>query len=110
MKLSGPMVSALALAFAAFAGVAYADDPVKAGANYNKPGRQIDDNIVTSRTRFDRPGREIEEGIVTSGKRFDKPGRELDDDVKTRKSFDRPGRAISDSEAKKAIRKKIVDE
>jgi len=92
MKISGPMVSALALAFAAFAGVAYADDPVKAGANYNKPGRQIDENIVTSRSRFD------------------KPGREFDDDVKTRKSFDRPGRTISDGKAKKTIRKKMVDE
>lgn len=90
MKTSGPMISALAVAFAAFAGVAYAEDPVKAGANYDKPGRQIDENSVTSRTRFR------------------KPGREFNDDAKTRTNFDRPGSTVSDGKAKKLIRKRMV--
>jgi hypothetical protein len=83
------MLTALAVAFAAFAGAAFAQDTVKAGENYNKPGRQIDDNILTSGKGFEKSEREIDDGTMPKGKRADALGRDFD--VDAQKPGKRPG-------------------
>lgn len=106
MKTTRSMLTALAIAFAAFAGASFADDAVKAGENFNKPGRQIDDNILTSGEGFHRSEREIDDGTMPKGKRSDALGRDFDQDaVKAGKR--RPG--APDSEVRK-IRKNPLDD
>jgi hypothetical protein len=108
MKKSAHIVSALAIAFAAFAGVAYAQDPVKTGTNYNKPGRQIDDNILTSGKGFEKSEREIDDGTMAIGKRASPLGRDFDQDAaKPGKRLNRPGNATPEV---RKIRKNPLDD
>jgi hypothetical protein len=110
MKTSA-ILSAIAVAVAAFAGVAYADEPVKAGANYNKASREIDDNILTSGKGFEKGEREIDDGTLPSGRRVNQPGRDFDQDaLRAARDFDQPGRPVSHAKAKKKIRKKPLED
>src|SRR5689334_24865805 len=108
MKTSGSIMTALAVAFAAFAGAAFAQDPVKVNENYNKPGRQIDDNILTSGKGFEKSEREIDDGTIPRGKNADAVGRDFDQDAaKPGKRLSRPGNA--EPEVRK-IRKNPLDD
>jgi len=97
------MLSAIAVAVAAFAGVAYAVEPLDDGANYNKPGRQIDDNILTSRQAYERASREIDDTIV-SGRRINPQERDIDDGML------KQSHVVHHEKAKKKIRKKPLEE
>ena len=102
MKTSALLVSALAIAFAAFAGVAYAQDPAKGETNYNR--RQVDDNILTSSKGFAKAEREIDDTLPSG-----KPPRDFDEDaMKPGKKLNKSGRAVNSDRVK--IRKKPLDE
>lgn len=110
MKTSA-VLSAIAVGVAAFTGVTYADEPVKAGANYNKAGRDIDYNILTSGKGFEKAEREIDDGTTPSGKRLNQASRDFDHDaLRAARDFDKPGRAVSHEKAKKKIRKKPLED
>ena len=105
------ILSAIAVAVAAFAGVAYADEAVKAGANYNKAGREIDHNILTSGKGFEKAEREIDDGTLPSGKRLNHATRDFDQDaLRAARDFDKPGRSVSREKAKKKIHKKPLED
>ena len=102
MKTSGLLVSALAIAFAAFTGVAYAQNAVKGEANYNK--RQIDDNILTSSKGFAKAERDIDDTLPSG-----KPPRDFDEDaVKPGKKLNKSGGVVNSDKVK--IRRKPLDE
>jgi hypothetical protein len=108
MKTTTRLISAFALAACAFAGVTYAQEPVRSGANFNKPGRQVDDNILTSGQGFAKASREIDDVRPARPRRL--TGHEFDDEgtLSPRKSV-RADRS-SDVRARKTIRRKLVDE
>jgi hypothetical protein len=118
MKQSSQLLlGAIALAVAAFCGVAYADDAVKDSANYDKPGRQfddnivIDDNILTSGKRLDKPARAFDDGTVRSSKRLNKAAREIEDGSgKSGKHLSKSGRVVNEGTAKRKIRQKPIEE
>lgn len=101
-------ISAFTLAACTLAGVACAQEPVRAGANYNKPGRQVDDNILTAEQGFAKASREIDD--VRPARPHRLTGHEFDDEgtFSPRKSV-RTDRG-SDVRARKTIRRKLVDE
>jgi hypothetical protein len=112
MKTSAALMTALAVAFVAFAGAGFAQDPVKtkqsSSENYNRPGRQIDDNILTSGKGFEKSEREIDDGTMPRGKRADALGRDFDQDAqKPGKRLHRPG--SHEPEVRK-IRKNPLDD
>jgi hypothetical protein len=72
------ITSLFAASLAALAYGALAKDEVKAGGNYDKPGRAIDDKSVKAGGNYDKPGRAIDGGTVKAGGKTDKPGRAID--------------------------------
>ena len=67
---------------------------VRTGANYDRPGRTIDADIVKFADTSAKPSRAIDDKIKT-GADYDRPGRTISDEsVKTGGEYTKPGRAL----------------
>jgi hypothetical protein len=109
MKQASVFTSAIAMAVAAFTGTLYAQEPVRTGTDYSKPGRQINDNVMTSRQRFDKPGREIDDGTFVPGRQAHKARQVIEDEtLLSRRDLGGPGQRRGQSVRK--IRKKVIED
>jgi hypothetical protein len=92
--------AAAAALFSVTAYSALADNSVKAGAPYDKPGRTIDDTVKAPGNP-DRPGRALEAGNVTSPGKATRAGRAVDESTVTSKgATNTPGRTADEDVVK----------
>ena len=100
--------AAVAALFTVTAYSAFADNTVKAGGPYDKPGRALDEGTVTSRGASSVPGRTLDEDVVKSGSK--RTHARAIDDVKTGgKSTETQGRTLDENRKVKKGKKTTAD-